>query len=298
MREVAAYFADSNYGVLSNPRVRLVFDDARHFLLANREKYDIIVSEPSNLFVSGMVNLFTSEFYSLLAKRLNPGGTLAQWVHYYRIAPEDIRGILSAVHAHFPEAALWMHGIGDAYLLARSDGPLTIDYAGWIRRLADPILAKNLAEIGFTRPERIFSLLLWGPVDITGFIDGARTCTDDFPFPEFSAPLANFRPGQEQRLKNLMRQFGPVAPIPLDGETARIRLALSSLALEEGNIRRAEAETARAAELSPGQSGPLLELAKIRWRYLNDAPGALAALKPLLAKRNAEALKLKKEIGG
>src|SRR5678809_860725 len=102
-------FSPDNCGVLDNPKVHVYLDDARHFLATMPTSYDLIISEPSNLFVSGMVNLYTTEFYGLVRRCLNPGGFFVQWVHYYRAKPEDIKGELGTLRSSFPQVTYWLH---------------------------------------------------------------------------------------------------------------------------------------------------------------------------------------------
>ncbi len=57
--EASRFFAAENRGVLFDPRLRLHYADARNFLLASRRTWDVIISEPSNPWISGVANLFT-----------------------------------------------------------------------------------------------------------------------------------------------------------------------------------------------------------------------------------------------
>ena len=59
----ARHLEKLNGGVLQDPRVHLILDDARNFLATTRERYDVISSEPSNPWIAGIANLYTSEFY-------------------------------------------------------------------------------------------------------------------------------------------------------------------------------------------------------------------------------------------
>jgi spermidine synthase len=64
----AKYFADANHNVMKDPRTRIVFDDARHFVLTANEKFDIITSDPIHPWVKGHgVALYHRVFRSLQA---------------------------------------------------------------------------------------------------------------------------------------------------------------------------------------------------------------------------------------
>src|SRR5207253_11218257 len=65
----APYLETLNRNVLSDPRVHVIFDDARNFLLTSREKYDLIISEPSNPWIAGIATLFTDEYYAAVRQQ-------------------------------------------------------------------------------------------------------------------------------------------------------------------------------------------------------------------------------------
>ncbi|HUP65081.1 MAG TPA: spermidine synthase, partial [Thermoanaerobaculia bacterium] len=84
---VAAACVPVNADPLGNPRVRILFGDARELLLTSRESYDVIFSEPSNPYRAGVASLFTKDFYEAASRRLNEGGLFLQWLQGYEIEP-------------------------------------------------------------------------------------------------------------------------------------------------------------------------------------------------------------------
>jgi len=102
----AAFLEKLNRGVLNDPRLRIIFDDARNFLLTSREKYDLIISEPSNPWIAGIGTLFTTEYYAAVRQRLAPGGMFVQWVQSYALAPADLRMIIGTLAPYFAEVTL------------------------------------------------------------------------------------------------------------------------------------------------------------------------------------------------
>jgi len=87
----AKLFSIENYGVLSDPRVEVVFDDARHFLATTRESFDIITSDPIHPWVRGNSVLFSREYYAIVKSRLRPGGIATQWVPLYETSELAIK---------------------------------------------------------------------------------------------------------------------------------------------------------------------------------------------------------------
>src|SRR5258706_2861692 len=105
-----------NCNVLHDPRVHVTLDDARNFLFTTRERYDLIVSEPSNPWIAVVATLFTRWFYRAAQARLAPDGALVQWLQAYSLYPEDLRMVLATFLSEFHYATLW-HGDGPDLLL-------------------------------------------------------------------------------------------------------------------------------------------------------------------------------------
>src|SRR5258708_19419011 len=97
MAEASRRFAPRNTNAFADPRSHIVFDDAKTFFSTHNRKYDIIVSEPSNPWVSGVASLFTGEFYKLARRHLNPGGILVHWFQLHEIAPTLVPSLLPAL---------------------------------------------------------------------------------------------------------------------------------------------------------------------------------------------------------
>lgn len=92
----------ANRNALEDPRSRIVIGDARTYLASSGRRYDIILSQPSNPWVSGNASLFTREFYELTKRAMRPDGIFAQWLQLYEISDDLVMGVLGAVHASFP----------------------------------------------------------------------------------------------------------------------------------------------------------------------------------------------------
>jgi spermidine synthase len=105
--EVARRAAPVNRNVLANPRIHLIYRDAREVLLATHDTYDIIFSEPSNPYRIGVTSLFSEEFYRAVRAHLRPEGVFLQWVQAYEIFPETLRMAMATLAAVFPEVETW-----------------------------------------------------------------------------------------------------------------------------------------------------------------------------------------------
>src|SRR5262249_30733084 len=101
MTRASRQFLPANRRAFEDPRSHYVVDDAKSYFPAANRQYDLIFSEPSNPWVSGVSGLFTTEFYARVKRYLRPGGVFAQWVHIYDIDDRLLMTVLSAVQQQF-----------------------------------------------------------------------------------------------------------------------------------------------------------------------------------------------------
>ena len=123
---VARDCAQVNHDVLGNSRVRIWIGDAREWLLASRETYDVIFSEPSNPYRAGISSLFTTDFYRAMRSRLAPGGIFLQWLQAYEVDSGTVRTVYATLGSVFPEVETW-HTKQSDLILAATMEPITYD---------------------------------------------------------------------------------------------------------------------------------------------------------------------------
>jgi len=143
MIEGARQFGDRVKRAFTDPRSRIYIDDAKTFFSSYQKHYDIIVSEPSNPWVSGVAGLFSEEFYRLVKGHLNPGGVFCQWVQLYETNTDIIASVIKTVSNTFSDYVLYAPNETDLIILA-GDGPLPRPDAGVI---SSPEIAKSLRWI-------------------------------------------------------------------------------------------------------------------------------------------------------
>src|SRR5262249_7711863 len=100
--EMARRCAALNFDVLNHPKVHRIYNDAREVVLTTSQKYDLVVSEPSNPYRAGVANLFTREFYAAAANCLNDKGLFVQWLQGYEIDQDTIRTVFCTLRSQFP----------------------------------------------------------------------------------------------------------------------------------------------------------------------------------------------------
>ncbi len=132
--DVARLCAPVNQDAMSNPRVRITGGDAREVLMAGRSRYDLVFSEPSNPYRSGVASLFTREFYEAVAARLEDDGLFMQWIQAYEVDRGTVASVISTVSQVFPEIEIWqVHQIDLVIVAGRR--PLAHDAASLRARL-------------------------------------------------------------------------------------------------------------------------------------------------------------------
>ena len=152
---VSKWFAVENYNVLQDPRVEVVYDDARHYILTTKEKFDVITSDPIHPWVKGAATLYTREYFELARRHLNPGGVITQWVPLYESNTVVVKSELATFFDVFPTGTIWSNDIdGRGYdvVLAGKAEPLVIDIDSLDARMRRPDharVAASLAEVGF-----------------------------------------------------------------------------------------------------------------------------------------------------
>ena len=187
--EAAAFFEKENRSVLQDPRLKVVIADGRNFLLSTPATYDVIISEPSNPWISGIGNLFTLEFYQAARARLAPDGVICQWIQIYNILPQDLKMVIRTFRTVFPHTTIWQT-LGGDFLLMGTMKPLVVDLAHWREAAALPGLMEDLRSLGFDSAEAVLADFVLGEQDAALFSQNAALNSDDLPFLEFSAPTS------------------------------------------------------------------------------------------------------------
>ena len=143
MAQAARGFAPRNSSAFADPRGAILIDDAKTFFSTRNRRYDILVSEPSNPWVSGVSSLFTREFYQRIRTHLNPGGVLVQWFQLYEIDASLLASVMRALGESFPHYAVYAPSDHDLLIVA-SGQPLP---AAGAHIFAQPTLAQELRQV-------------------------------------------------------------------------------------------------------------------------------------------------------
>jgi predicted membrane-bound spermidine synthase len=118
MAQAARGLMPRNSSAFADPRGEIRIDDAKTYFSSANRRYDIIISEPSNPWVSGVASLFSREFYRRIRAHLNADGLLVQWIQLYEIDASLVATILGALGAEFPHYAVYAASDHDLLVVA------------------------------------------------------------------------------------------------------------------------------------------------------------------------------------
>ena len=201
--EAEKFFSAYNKNALDDERVNLIIADARNYLLTTDEKYDVIISEPSDPWISGACsNLFTKEFFELSTKHLNEEGIFLQWVPIYDVSVSDFRTLLNTFSKVYDHSMLWTATDGGDMLFAGSKSPIEMNCTRLGEYLSKKHVKDDLGSIGIQNAEDFLAKnFVMNEEETEGFTEGALLNTDDKPIIEFSAPITILRSNDPLNLR-------------------------------------------------------------------------------------------------
>jgi spermidine synthase len=201
----AQLFSEVNGDALADDRVHMIIGDGRNHTAHVDGVFDVIISQPSNLWIAGMADLFTVEFFQACRTKLAAGGLMCSWVQAYSMTRQDFLTVVSTFAAVFPHISLWESVPGGDYFLVGSESPLSLSYEQLSQRIGDrPGLQSDLERIGVGSLGQILSCYVAADDDLRRLVVGVGLNTDDNANLEFSAPR-----GLAQGLIGGSGLFGP-----------------------------------------------------------------------------------------
>ncbi|HUL44263.1 MAG TPA: fused MFS/spermidine synthase [Bacteroidota bacterium] len=199
-------FADANGHFLQDPRVHLFIDDAITFVKINPKRYSCIISEPSNPWIAGIGNLFTSEFFELMKQHLAKGGILAQWFHTYELNDEVFELVLRTLSHSFPHVMIWMPTDLDVILTASTDPivPRLDQIADRFRRTP---VADDLSRIKISNAAALLSTQAVANLDSSVVPLSGPLNSEKRPLLEFLAPISFFSNSDVTLMDRIDRRY-------------------------------------------------------------------------------------------
>jgi len=214
----AEYFSAENHRILDDPRLNLVSADARNYVLATDRQWDLIVSIPSNPWVSGVSNLFTRDFFQLIRQKLALGGVMTQWFHFYGMTREDVKSILRSYADSFPYVTVWHVPPGEM-MITGSNEPHALDMQRLQEAFSESVIGADLKRADLHTPQDVIRQFLIANTELRRFVANGRYNLDMRPLIEFSAPRSLYSHSANANLVDLVTHIeGQALPVPLTNQ--------------------------------------------------------------------------------
>ena len=202
MVEGARYFWKHNHLVHENPKVDIQVTDGRLFLRMNSKRFDVVISEPSNPWLAGCADLFTTEFFGFGARALQSHGLFCQWVQLYGLSPDSLRTIVRSFSAVFP----YVHVISTIedtdILLLGSRHPFALNIDRARLRMGQEEIHQDLADprVNIDTIQQLASRFILGPEEVNAYIGSGPLHTDDLPVIAYLAPKDLYRDTRRENM--------------------------------------------------------------------------------------------------
>ena len=162
-----------------------MYDDARHYVLTSREKFDVITSDPIHPWVKGAATLYTKEYFEHVKAHLNPGGVVTQWVPLYESTPDVVRSELATFFSVFPNGTVWRNdnrdGSGYDVVLAGRLDDKPIDLDALQARIMQPEYVPvkvSLDDVGYRSVFDLLRTYSGRRTDLAPWLEGAEINRD------------------------------------------------------------------------------------------------------------------------
>jgi predicted membrane-bound spermidine synthase len=209
MIEGAKQFLPRNRRAYEDPRSLLVIDDAKAFFAKTGNRYDLIISEPSNPWVSGVGTLFSQEFYQNIGRSLTDNGLLVQWMHVYELNDGLLASVFKGLSAHFADYEVLMANGGDLVIIASKNRqvPLLSDFP-WQQEKVLP----ELTAVGLDQKILAEARIVGNKATLDAWFQdfGIAANSDFYPLLSLQAPKSLFFKEGAQGLENILKAAIPV----------------------------------------------------------------------------------------
>ena len=205
----ARAFAPRVRRAYDDPRSEIFIEDAKSWFARNNRRFDVIISEPSNPWVSGVAGLFSDEFYLRIRGYLNDKGLLVQWLNLYDFDIRLAASVVTALNKNFSDYAMYLTDDNDVLIVAAKSGA--------VPRLSEALFAwpqmrEDLSRVGIRTLDDLALRHLGSAANLNPMLQalGAPVNSDYFPYVELMAPKSRFLKSAARELPQLS-----IYPLPL-----------------------------------------------------------------------------------
>jgi len=268
----ARNFAEYNHDVLNDPKLKIVFNDGRNFLMTTDKKYDVITADPIHPWTRGSGYLYTDEYFRLASQHLLPGGVMCQWLPIYEMSEGDLKSVVKTFSRNFAYTMAWLTEY-DAEIIG-SNNPILFDEQELEKRIAFPPVAEDLKRVMMGSSEAFLSYFIMGDAGMRAFGRDGVVNTDDNLYLEFSAPQSLEKNTMGSNTDALARYRESILPYLKPAPSAAARKEQTRKWTRNGEAAVIK-DHLQALLLRGGYNTPdfTQRLAAIEQRYPEYAPG-------------------------
>jgi spermidine synthase len=181
IKNILTDYSENTLDIINNPKVSIIWQDARTGLALNEKKYKLITQQPLYLKQAGSSNLLSEEYLRLVAKRLDEDGIFVVYANSQGNQAQKmvVRKTLAEV---FPHIVSFL----DEYLYVVSHSPITYDKNSLQQKLTrqnDGLIDEIKAHFDLE------SLLSFKDSENDAYKKAKVTIKDDYPILEYPAEL-------------------------------------------------------------------------------------------------------------
>jgi spermidine synthase len=179
---LADFYSTADYtNPLHDRRATTFIQDGRFFLQTSPRQYDIISGEPPPPKNAGSVNLYTSEFFSLMKGRLKEGGIATFWLPIDQLKLNEAKAILRAFHDVFSNASVWASADENWIMMGINGEGRGVSDENLRTLWSDPKTGADLKRIGVEVPQQLGTLFLMDGDEIDRITREVPPLTDNYP---------------------------------------------------------------------------------------------------------------------
>jgi len=174
-------FRNPEENPVNDSRVKTHIEDGRYFLLTTEKKYDLITGEPPPPKMSGVVNLYSQEYFQLIYDRLADGGIVTYWLPVYQLKVSEAKLILKSFSNVFKDCSLWS-GAGLEWMMVGVKNPQKpVSDMDFSRQWNDPVVGSEMRSLGFQNPESLGALFIASYQRLRNWTSDSLPLVDNYP---------------------------------------------------------------------------------------------------------------------
>jgi spermidine synthase len=184
--EAGPLFKKVNFNSYENDDLNIILDDARSYLDSVTDKYDVIVTDVTNLKYKRNPYLYTKEYFEIMQNALVEKGVAAAWLPIGGLSFDDLKILIRTFDKVYPHTTVWYFTQYPTHFItvvgtAEKTQINLAELAGKANKVK-----KDLKRVQVDNEYEIASMLLLGEEDVDTLVEGDKIHTDNFPVLEFS----------------------------------------------------------------------------------------------------------------